>query len=94
MYRSYSYNNMPQPVIRHEEAPKPPAPPPPSKPAPPPPEPKRETERKPDGIGGFLKNLQTDDIILIAVIFALLIDDCDDKLLLIALGFVFCSDMF
>ena len=92
MYRSYSYNNMPQPIIRHEETPKPS--PQPESAAP---EPVRRTvpeKQKPEGIVGFLKNLQSDDIILIAVIFALLIDDCDDKLLLIALGFVFFSDMF
>ena len=35
--------------------------------------------------------LEADDIILIAVVLILLADDCDDKLLLLALGFVFIS---
>lgn len=38
-----------------------------------------------------LDNLKIDDIILIAVIFLLLLDDCDDIFLLLALGFIFIS---
>ncbi len=93
MYRSYSYKNMPQPIIRRE--PSPAQPPPQSAP-----EPKETVQRaapaqkKPEGLGGLLQNIQTDDIILIVVIFALLLDDCDDKLLLLALGFIFFSDLF
>ena len=36
-------------------------------------------------------NLETDDIILIAIALLLLADDCDDKMLLIAIAFVFIS---
>ena len=101
MYRSYSYHNMPQPIIRREEAP--PQKTVKSSPASPPPPPASSSEKcgqsvvktrqNSDGIGGILKNLQSDDIILMAVILALLVDGCDDKLLLIALGFVFFSDL-
>jgi hypothetical protein len=35
--------------------------------------------------------LETDDIILIAIALLLLADDCDDKMLLIAIAFVFIS---
>lgn len=42
-------------------------------------------------IKGFFKNLETDDIILIAIAFLLLADDCDDKMLLLAIGFIFIS---
>ncbi len=44
--------------------------------------------------GGLLENIKTDDIILIIVVLALILDDCDDKLLLAALGFIFLSDFF
>ena len=46
---------------------------------------------------GFLQNgkvlgkFETDDIILIVIAIILLADDCDDKLLILALGFVFLS---
>ena len=42
----------------------------------------------------FLSGLGTDDLILIVVALVLLIDDCDDKLLLIALAFIFLSEWF
>lgn len=42
-------------------------------------------------IKSFFKNLETDDIILIAIAFLLLADDCDDKMLLLAIGFIFIS---
>ena len=44
--------------------------------------------------GGILSGLGTDDLILIVVALVLLIDDCDDKLLLIALAFIFLSEWF
>ena len=40
---------------------------------------------------GFLSHLETDDIILIAIALLLLADDCDDKMLLLAIAFVFVS---
>ncbi len=39
----------------------------------------------------ILGNFEVDDIILLAIILILLADDCDDKLLLLALAFVFIS---
>lgn len=40
---------------------------------------------------GFLAGIETDDIILIMVILALLMDDCEDTLLLAAIVFVLLS---
>lgn len=40
---------------------------------------------------GFLGNLELDDIILLGVIIILLADDCDDKLLLVAIAAIFVS---
>ena len=50
----------------------------------------------PNNNGGLLAglNLKNDDVILLAVAFILLMDGCDDKLLLAALGLVFFSDYF
>ena len=39
----------------------------------------------------FLSNLQIDDIILIAIVLLLLVDGCDDNLLILAIAFVFIS---
>lgn len=71
MYRSYSYNNMPEPVM---------------------PSPKHiekktvqnQTEKKAD--------LSTDELILMLVTALLLMNECDDKPLLLALAYVFISD--
>lgn len=41
---------------------------------------------------GIFAGLEADDIILLAVIFMLLSDGCDDKLLLLAIAYVFISD--
>lgn len=41
---------------------------------------------------GIIAGLESDDIILLAVIFMLLSDGCDDKLLLLAIAYVFISD--
>lgn len=38
-------------------------------------------------------NFEADDIILLIVIFALLLEDCEDKLLIAALGFIFVSEI-
>lgn len=47
---------------------------------------KEENEEK-----KLFTRLETDDIILIAIALLLLADDCDDKMLLIAIAFVFIS---
>ena len=65
-----------------------------------------ENEKKPENVHksveeeiGFLRDgkvfgkFETDDIILIVIAIILLADDCDDKLLLFALGFVFLSGL-
>ena len=92
MYRTYSYNDMPIPVQRRNEDMRKPMPPP-----------KKEIECKEEKIekkcekndnGGILSGIGTDDLILIVVALVLLIDDCDDKLLLIALAFIFLSEWF
>lgn len=68
-------------------------------PPPPPPE-KKPVPVHSDNVEekiGFLQNgkvlgrFETDDIILIVIAIILLADDCDDKLLILALGFVFLS---
>lgn len=50
----------------------------------------RETQtNKPTGIfGGF----SSDDIILLAVVFILLSNECNDKILLAAIAFIFICD--
>lgn len=92
MYRTYSYNDMPEPVRRHRE--EKPAPAPRAVPAVPKKEPVAETKCKDGILGGLFDNLENDDIILIVVALVLLMDDCDDKLLLLALAFIFISDRF
>lgn len=87
MYRSYSVNNMPTPITHDEKPKRAPERREQEKPAPPPPRPSRCEKR-----GGIFDNIQTDDIILFIVIVALILDDCDDKMLLAALGFIFLSD--
>ena len=87
MYKSYSYNNMPQPVRANaaKETSKqteaaisaPPA---------------KEPQKKQNGITSILDKLQSDDIILLIVIILLLMNDCDDKLLLLALAYVFLTE--
>ncbi len=82
MYRSYSYNDMPKPIMHtyeekphkkeHKEENK-----------------DKQISKKEEKKEGIFANLETDDLILLVVILALIIDDCDDKILLIALGFIF-----
>ncbi len=91
MYRSYSVNNMPEPV-RFQSIP--------------PPEKRtvnadKEKRCVPQKTPCAAKqsekgifDIKTDDIILIAVALVLLIDDCDDIMLLLALGIVLFSDYF
>lgn len=83
MYRRYySVNDMPQMQIKSQS------------------EPKKEEcinnlhiekKNQTGDIRSFFKNLETDDIILIAIALLLLADDCDDKMLLIAIAFIFIS---
>ncbi len=86
MYRTYSYNNMPEPVRRQsgEEHKSPP-----KKNDEVCEKPCREEKNDAESLLGMLKS---DDIIIIAVVLLLLLDDCDDKLLLIALAFIFFSE--
>lgn len=92
MYRTYSYNDMPEPVRRHRE--EKPAPTPRAMSAAPKKEPVAETKCKDGILSGIFDNFENDDIILIVVAIVLLMDDCDDKLLLLALAFIFISDKF
>ena len=78
MYRSYSMNDMPQPVSRTSQVPE-------AIPVPKPVQEKKEPIRP---------SLKTDDIILIMVIAVLLLNGCDDKLLLMALAYIFLADFF
>lgn len=100
MYRTYSVNDMPQPIKRRSEY----------KPKEPPlSEERTEKCSKPENesdLGcvtecapeaeciksGLLSNLKIDDLIIFAVIVMLVMDSCDDKLLIIALGFILFSD--
>jgi hypothetical protein len=85
MYRKYySYSDMPQPVTdRHQSCA----------------EPAREVHKKENEICEKEQNnklfgkFDTDDIILAVVAVMLLANDCDDKLLLLALAFVFLSGL-
>ena len=62
-----------------------------------PPEKKEEcvpTKKQPQNFsffenGKLLGRFETDDIILLVVIFLLLADECEDKLLLLAIAFIF-----
>lgn len=91
MYRSYSVNNMPTPITHDEKPQRAPERKEQTRPAPPPPHRHPRCEKH-DRQGGIFDNIQTDDIILFIVVLALLLDDCDDKILLAALGFIFLSD--
>lgn len=83
MYRNYySYSDMPtiaKPSDAHCEKK---------------PEPKPEIQDCKKSSDGFLQNLSADDLILLAVIFILLQDGCDDTLLLLAIGYIFISAFF
>lgn len=88
MYRNfYSYNDMPKPPELHREEKKE-SPPLPSKIH------KEKDNNKPFSIlenGKILGKFELDDVILIVVALLLFADDCDDTLLLLAIGFVFLS---
>ena len=83
MYRKYySYNDMPKPVL-HEQ----------TRQLTPQPEP-RNLSKPPSNNGTkvFFKNLETDDLLLIAVLLILFLDDCEDKMLIAAVAFLLLSD--
>lgn len=48
-------------------------------------------EKKSSLLGGM--QLETDDLILAAILLALIADECEDKLLILALGFVFITGL-
>lgn len=48
-------------------------------------------EKKTSFLGGL--QLETDDLILAVILLALIADECEDKLLIIALGFVFITGL-
>ena len=80
MYRKYySYNDMPRPVYNQNKQSIS------EKPC------KDESKPTPTEPGKFFGNFENDDIILAVVIFMLLANDCDDKLLLLAIAFIFIS---
>lgn len=88
MYRKYSsISDMPQ-IVRHEErgsVPKAKE------------EPLEVHKKNMEEEIGFIRDgkvmgrYETDDIILIMIAIILIADDCEDKLLLLALGFVFIT---
>ncbi len=91
MYRSYSVNNMPEPVRynsmsapkREEKVAKT--------------EKSRDVKKEETPASNCEKpafGIQTDDIILGVVILALLMDGCDDKVLLAVLALVLFADYF
>ena len=93
MYRSYSYSNMPQAKNTFKETEKP--------------APKQNlmqtsslsssdkaepVSAKPNVRRILPYGLKNDDLILLAIICALLLNHCEDKLLLLALAYIFFSD--
>ena len=95
MYRSYSYSNMPQAKNTFTEKER-------SATVQPPLQTSAVTEQVKcsekmpltSSDHSLLFGLKTDDLILIAIICALLINRCEDKLLLLALAYIFFSDYY
>ena len=88
MYRNfYSYNDMPKPIEPHREEEKKPSPVPS----------KIHKEKDSNKQISLMENdklfgkFEPDDVILIVVALLLFADDCDDTLLLLAIGFIFLS---
>ena len=81
MYRSYSVSNMPEPVNRVADPPKPVA------------KPIQKPEKK-EPTSLIAENFKSDDLILLIVIAILIFNECNDKLLLLALVYIFFSDYF
>lgn len=84
MYHSYSVSNMPEPI---NTSPPKAAHIKPEKKEPTPKPLKKETLP-------FLSGLKSDDLLLLLVIAVLIFNECDDKLLLLALVYIFFSDYF
>lgn len=82
MYKSYSYDNMPLPVEPRSEA-KSPAPP--TKPEP-------VQKKALSLLPAPFDSMETDDLILLLVVVILIFNECDDKLLLLALAYIFFAD--
>ena len=82
MYHSYSVSNMPEPINA--------SPPVHAKPE------KKDSAPKPEKKETlpFLSGLKSDDLLLLLVIAVLIFNECDDKLLLLALVYIFFSDYF
>lgn len=81
MYKSYSYHDMPEPVPAKPQHPQ---------------KPMHDQKissgaSQDNALKKIFGGMELDDIILLAVIFMLISNDCDDKLLLIALAYVFIS---
>lgn len=55
---------------------------------------KSDTPAKSCSQNKLLPGLDNDDIILLVVFFILIMDNCEDRLLLLALAFIFFSDYF
>lgn len=55
---------------------------------------KKETALTQNQDKGIFQNLKNDDLILLAVFFILIMDNCEDRLLLLAIAFIFFSDYF
>lgn len=87
MYKSYSYNNMPKAVNTTKKTTESPKKELTEKPC-------THTSEQPKSLSFLPGRLRTDDLILLIIIAALLINDCDDKLLLLALAYIFFSDYF
>ena len=93
MYRSYSYNNMPQAKNTFKQKEK-------SAPNPLPVQTPSITASEKHNVNisktntnhSFISGLKNDDLILLAIICALLLNHCEDKLLLLALAYIFFSD--
>ncbi|MDD6762918.1 MAG: hypothetical protein PUD92_04700 [Clostridiales bacterium] len=106
MYKSYSYNNMPQPINTFgnasAESKKGSVLPELSVSPPPKPTPAVQTDPIPVSVidndsennRTIIGKLKADDMIILIVVALLLLNDCDDKLLLVSLAFIFFSDYF
>lgn len=96
MYRSYSYNSMPEPVNTHTSkenlhtsqndcsGEKNATPPPISS----------STHSENSKPAELPFGLEKDDIILLIVIAILILNECDDTILLLALAYIFFADYF
>lgn len=85
MYRKYySYNDMPRIPDIKEEKPKP-------KPILEEINEVKVVHKKPPENNKIFNKFEIDDVLLAVVAIVLLMDECDDKLLLLAIGFIFLT---